>query len=805
MINQTDRNSIIELYIAFFNRVPEANGLSYWADKFEQGMTMPQMADAFYQAAVSYADLTGFSSLMTSGEFVRAIYANTLGRYGTKAPSKTEVDYWSVQIDNQTTTRSDLIKTMLAQAKAYKGDPTWGYVADMIEAKTNAGVEHAVTLAMNYTSAQDAIVRGKQFLTNYTQPVGDWYESSTTLYGNTTPKGSVVVDLLKDTLTDNASAATLAQGSLFKVKDIDLSQLKAVVASKSTTTTTTTTTTTATSSTATSSTTVSPVTIIGDHNDNLIIASALGNEITGNGGNDDITLGAGVDTIIFSETPSSNGVDVIRKFELGKDFLNFANLLNATQESANFITAAVTETAAKTWQNGDVLVLQGYAIDSAAKVASYFGTGKAFANPTNSAKAIVITADVAGDARVWFLLNQTNLTSIEAAEIVQLATLTNINNLLVQNTLASLKASTLVYKPAGVLSYSQTTLLESSSNNGSITDSVTITLAGDSFVGNIGASIGTVSNLPDGLTAKLVKIAADQAKLTISGVAKAHLNADSISNLTIEFKAANFTSGVAPENALKDNLGVVFFDAMAYESAGTLTLSSALPAALVIDLTNDTYTSGGVAANLISGSMANVTTVNMTSVTSAKTISILGSSAAETFYTAPFAGSYQGKGGNDTYYLNNSAVDTIVFDADPINNGIDMIYNFKVGSLGDILDFSAFLNKPGKANLTAQVATDTTPLTWANGDILTVQGYNIKTSSDIAALFGAGKVYAAPTAQAKAVLIVSDLVGDATVWAITNQDTAAITSIEAAEIKQIATLVGVNNILLNGFISTNFV
>jgi hypothetical protein len=361
MISQTDRDSIIELYIAFFNRVPEANGLSYWTDKFEKGMSMQQVADAFYQAAVSYADLTGFSSLMTSSEFVRAIYANTLGRYGAKAPTKEEVDYWSVKLDNTSTTRSDLIKTMLTQAKAYKGDPTWGYVADLLAAKTAAGVEHAVTLAVNYSSPEEAIVRGKQFLTNYTQPVGDWYENSTTLYGNTTPKGSVVVDLIKDTITDNASAVTLAQGSMFKVKDVDVSQLKAAIPPKTTTTGT------STAPATTPVVTVVSVTIIGDSSANLIIASSLGNEITGNGGNDDITLGDGVDTIIFSESPSTNGIDIIRKLQLGKDFLNFSNLLNATQETANFITATAYDTSAKIWQNGDVLVLQGYNLDTAAK------------------------------------------------------------------------------------------------------------------------------------------------------------------------------------------------------------------------------------------------------------------------------------------------------------------------------------------------------------------------------------------------------------------------------------------------------
>jgi hypothetical protein len=85
-----------------------------------------------------------------------------------------------------------------------------------------------------------------------------------------------------------------------------------------------------------------------------------------------------------------------------------------------------------------------------------------------------------------------------------------------------------------------------------------------------------------------------------------------------------------------------------------------------------------------------------------------------------------------------------------------------------------------------------------------VQGNAIDSASDVAALFGAGKVFAAPTAQAKTVVMTSDIVGDTKVWYVTNQTTAGITSIDASEVQQVALLQGINNLSLIGFAAINF-
>jgi hypothetical protein len=165
----------------------------------------------------------------------------------------------------------------------------------------------------------------------------------------------------------------------------------------------------------------------------------------------------------------------------------------------------------------------------------------------------------------------------------------------------------------------------------------------------------------------------------------------------------------------------------------------------------------------------------------------------------------RGMGGNDGYLLGDY-IDKIIFESTPALNGMDIISGFKIGAGGDILDFSAFLNKTNTASaVTTKLDTSTASAAWANGNILSVQGYALDSPDKIAALFGAGKTFAAPTGQAKTVVISSDIVGDAQIWYVTNQATSNINSIEASEVSLVGVLQGVNNTSLVPFVLTNFV
>lgn len=159
-ISSDQLNSLIELYIAYFNREPAASGLDYWIKALAGGQTLEQIGSSFYAAATlpEYAPLTGYSATMSNEDFVRKIYLNVLGR---ATPAQAGLDYWTASLlPGGTETRGSLIKTMLYSAHTYKGDSTYGWVADLLDNKVSVGIYHAVTAGIDYLTPTDAITHG---------------------------------------------------------------------------------------------------------------------------------------------------------------------------------------------------------------------------------------------------------------------------------------------------------------------------------------------------------------------------------------------------------------------------------------------------------------------------------------------------------------------------------------------------------------------------------------------------------------------------------------------------------------------
>ncbi len=159
-LKPTDLNSLIELYIAYINRVPDAEGMSYWIDQFNAGKTMNEIGNSFYSAAVQYASLTGYSTSMTNAEFVSKIYENVLARTGATAPPSADVDYWANNLASGVDTKGTLVKTMLRSAHSFKGDATWGWVANLLDNKVEIGRTFAISDGLTFNTAEDSISHG---------------------------------------------------------------------------------------------------------------------------------------------------------------------------------------------------------------------------------------------------------------------------------------------------------------------------------------------------------------------------------------------------------------------------------------------------------------------------------------------------------------------------------------------------------------------------------------------------------------------------------------------------------------------
>lgn len=157
-----DLRTLIELYIAFFNRVPDAEGLGYWIGEVKRGMTIDELASNFYGAAVQRPSLTGYSDTMSNADFVKIIYKNVLGRSGDKAPPKADVDYWAGELDSGFRTKGALVKIMLESAHKFVGHAEWGWVPQLLDNKIAVGKYFAIEHGLGYIDPNDSISKGME-------------------------------------------------------------------------------------------------------------------------------------------------------------------------------------------------------------------------------------------------------------------------------------------------------------------------------------------------------------------------------------------------------------------------------------------------------------------------------------------------------------------------------------------------------------------------------------------------------------------------------------------------------------------
>jgi serralysin len=151
--------AVVELYVGFFNRVPDAEGLNFWLNQMNQGMTTAKVADAFYTAALQFSSLTGYTSAMTNEDFVKVIYKNVLGRSNVDAEG---LGYWSDALAHGTETRGSLLEAILDSAHTFEGNAQYGWVADLLSNKYEVGKLFAVDMGLTFNTSEQSISRGME-------------------------------------------------------------------------------------------------------------------------------------------------------------------------------------------------------------------------------------------------------------------------------------------------------------------------------------------------------------------------------------------------------------------------------------------------------------------------------------------------------------------------------------------------------------------------------------------------------------------------------------------------------------------
>jgi hypothetical protein len=155
---QADVTRLVELYTAFFNRVPDADGMSFWIDEMKSGKTTNQVAEAFYNAGVNYSSLTGFTATMTNSDFINVIYKNVLGRQdGADAGG---LSFWDGALTSGQANRGTLVTNILDSAHTFKNNATWGWVADLLDNKITVAKKFSIDMGLNFNTPEESITKG---------------------------------------------------------------------------------------------------------------------------------------------------------------------------------------------------------------------------------------------------------------------------------------------------------------------------------------------------------------------------------------------------------------------------------------------------------------------------------------------------------------------------------------------------------------------------------------------------------------------------------------------------------------------
>jgi hypothetical protein len=148
-----------ELYVGFFNRIPETEGLAYWIEQVQAGQSFEQIGESFYQIGIHYSSLTGYTASMSNADFVNLIYRNTLGR--KEGADADGLAYWTNVLASGPNKHGTVVSEILKSAHSYKGDATYGWVADLLDNKAIVVQTVAVDWGIGYASPEQAITQGK--------------------------------------------------------------------------------------------------------------------------------------------------------------------------------------------------------------------------------------------------------------------------------------------------------------------------------------------------------------------------------------------------------------------------------------------------------------------------------------------------------------------------------------------------------------------------------------------------------------------------------------------------------------------
>ena len=181
-LDEAAMRSFIELYIAYFNRAPDAIGLNFWGTAFANGTSLSQMATYFIDQDETRAT---YSEGLSNADFATAVYANVLGRVA----DQDGYDFWVGVLDEGSVGRDQFILSVLDGAKAApQPGASQEFIAQQaadrayLSTKTDIGAYYAVTKGMsdvgNAVSAMELFTGSASSITAAQNAIDNYYISA---------------------------------------------------------------------------------------------------------------------------------------------------------------------------------------------------------------------------------------------------------------------------------------------------------------------------------------------------------------------------------------------------------------------------------------------------------------------------------------------------------------------------------------------------------------------------------------------------------------------------------------------------
>ncbi|MGD9878683.1 MAG: DUF4214 domain-containing protein [Reyranella sp.] len=130
-----DLTELTDIYIAYFDRAPDALGLFYWASRMADGMGLQQIAGSFFAQPET---LAAYPEDQSTEAFITRVYNNMLGR----DPDAPGLEYWAHDLDTGSISREAFMLAVIHGARASTGDSA---DAQYLANKNAVGMDYAVT------------------------------------------------------------------------------------------------------------------------------------------------------------------------------------------------------------------------------------------------------------------------------------------------------------------------------------------------------------------------------------------------------------------------------------------------------------------------------------------------------------------------------------------------------------------------------------------------------------------------------------------------------------------------------------